>query len=59
MQNNIFKFGNTYWRQKIGAAMGTSLAVQYANTYVAILELEIIIPTFKQNLPLYGRFIDD
>jgi hypothetical protein len=33
MENNIFQFGNTFWRQKRGWAMGTSSAVNYACLY--------------------------
>jgi hypothetical protein len=37
MSNNILQFGDTYWRQLRGTAMGTSTAVNYANLYVGLL----------------------
>ena len=39
MRNNIFQFGDTFWRQKRGCAMGTSSAVNYACLYVGLLEV--------------------
>jgi hypothetical protein len=59
MNDNILQFGNTYWRQKQGTAMGTSCAVNYANLYVGLLEVLKILPNFKNNLLFYMRFIDD
>lgn len=58
MRNNIFKFGDTYWKQNTGTAMGTPPASNYANTYVGIQELEFL-PTWREHLPLYKRFLDD
>jgi hypothetical protein len=39
MTNNIFQFGNTYWRQRCGCAMGTNSAVNYACLYVRLLKV--------------------
>ena len=39
--------------------MGMSPAPAIANLFVAIYNVEVIIPTFKTYLPLYLRFIDD
>jgi hypothetical protein len=38
MKNNIFTFGDTYWRQDSGTAMGTQPAPQWANIFYALCE---------------------
>ena len=58
MKNNIFTFGDTYWRQMTGTAMGTPPAPPWATLYYALLENDFL-PRFKDNLTLYRRFIDD
>jgi hypothetical protein len=59
MKNNIFQFGDTYWRQIRGCAMGTSAAVNYAYLYVGLLEVKRLLPNYKNNLLFFKRFIDD
>ena len=59
MSNNIIQFGNTFWKQLCGTAMGTSTAVNYANLYVGILKVSTILDKYKDYLSFYGRFIDD
>lgn len=59
MKNNIFQFGDTFWRQKSGTAMGTSTAVNYAVLYVSLLEITKLLPKFSRNLLFLKRFIDD
>jgi hypothetical protein len=59
MKNNIFQFGDTFWRQKRGCAMGTSSAVNYACLYVGLLEVRRLLPRFKNQLLFFKRFIDD
>jgi hypothetical protein len=59
MSDNILQFGDTFWRQLRGTAMGTSTAVNYANLYVGLLEVTRLLPMFKKQLLFYRRFIDD
>jgi hypothetical protein len=59
MKNNIFQFGDTFWRQKRGCAMGTSSAVNYACLYVGLLEVRRLLPRYKTQLKFFRRFIDD
>jgi len=59
MTRNIFQFGDTYWKQKDGTAMGTSCAVNYAFLYMGLLEMKELLSDFTMWLLFYGRFIDD
>ena len=57
MTHNIFQFGDTYWLQLNGTAMGVSPSCDYATIYFAIREREILHR--YPELLLYRRFIDD
>lgn len=57
MTNNVFQFGNTYWLQTAGTAMGGPPAPNYAMLYFGIHE-ERIIPNYPE-LEYYTRYIDD
>ena len=59
MKNNIFTFGDLYFLQKCGTAMGTIVAVKYATLYFASHENNTILPKYKDQLLYYKRFIDD
>ena len=59
MTNNVFKFGETFWLQLIGTAMGRPCACAYATIFFAYFERIHLFPRFKDNLILYVRFIDD
>ena len=59
MENNIFQFGNTFWRQNIGTAMGTPCACVYATLFYAYFEQTYILPKYKNNILFYVRTIDD
>jgi hypothetical protein len=59
MENNIFQFGDTFWQQKRGCAMGTSSAVNYACLYVGLLEVTRLLPRYQSQLKFFRRFIDD
>jgi hypothetical protein len=59
MDNNIFAFGDTFWLQKSGTAMGTPVACAYATTSYGNHENLHILPKFADNLYYYRRYIDD
>ena len=59
MTMNIFKFVDTWWKQIIGTAMGTSCACVYATIFFAYYERTSLLPMFKDNLVVYVRYIDD
>ena len=42
MQHNVFQFGDTYWLQKVGTAMGTPPGPSYANLFFAIKEKRML-----------------
>ena len=57
MTNNIVQFGDTVWRQRTGAAMGTPPAPPYATVFFAIHE-DLLLSEFPE-LFYYRRYIDD
>ena len=59
ISENIFKFGNTWWLQKVGTEMGTPCATSYVIIFFAFYERTGIFPRFKNNLLFYVIFIDD
>ena len=58
MKNTIFQFGDTWWVQKSGTAMGAPPAPPYATIYYGIHEQELL-QTYRNELYFYKRFIDD
>ena len=50
MKNNIFEFGDCYFLQLLGTAMGTLSAVMWATIYYAYHEVKTLIPK-------YGHFL--
>ena len=59
MRNNIFEWGDLFFLQLIGTAMGTSAAVMWATLYYAYHEVHTLIPAHGQFLLYFKRFIDD
>ena len=59
LKRNIFQFGDTFWRQMVGTAMGTSTACKLATLYFGFHERTVIIPRYSQFLLYFKRFIDD
>ena len=62
LKSNIFRFGIKLYRQIKGTAMGTPMAPNYANLFMASLEEKIINQFYKKTglKPyIYFRFIDD
>ncbi len=57
-RNNIMQFGDTFWDQISGTAMGKPPAPPFASLFEGINEIEYL-KEFQANLPLYKRFIDD
>jgi hypothetical protein len=60
MRNTTFTFGNTWWKQLCGTAMGTSPAPPYAIIYFSYHEeTRILNNSGLYALRFYARFIDD
>jgi len=58
MENNIFMFGDTFWLQNSGMAMGTPAAPLYATLTFGIHEYINILPRFTSNIYYYRRYLD-
>ena len=58
MRNTIFQFGDTWWVQKSGTAMGAPPAPPYTTIYYGIHEHELL-NKYRNELFIYKRFIDD
>ena len=58
MRNNVFKFGDTYWCQLVGTAMGASPACDYVTIYFGIHKI-LLLSIFGPRLPFYCRYIND
>ena len=58
MTNNVFQFGDTYWLQKAGTAMGTPPA-PYWSTIFFVIHKGTVIAQFGDRLQLYFHFINN
>ena len=59
MRYNLFQYGDMYFLQLLGTAMGTSSACMWATIYYAVHEMGILIPKYTNNLLMFICFIDD
>jgi hypothetical protein len=59
MKNNIFSFGDTFWLQLQGTAMGTPAAPLYSIITYGVHENTHILTTLNESLVYYKRYIDD
>ena len=58
MTNNVFQFGDCFFHQKTGTAMGTPPACCYATIYYAVHE-RFLFTKYSGNLFFYRRYIDN
>jgi hypothetical protein len=58
MRQSIFKFGDTFLRQKSGTAMGTPPGANYTKLYYSTWEIDFV-DYFRTSLALYCRYIDN
>jgi hypothetical protein len=59
LQNNYIEFGNLHFQQIRGTAMGTPLAVVFANLFLQQLEHIVFSKLIDEFPVLFKRFIDD
>jgi hypothetical protein len=58
LNNNYLEFNSKTFLQKIGTAMGTNVAVAFANIFMFMLERQVIA-RYKDSIILYRRLLDD
>ena len=56
---NIMEYGDCYFKNISGTAMGTPAAVLWAIIYFHWPETKMLIPKYGEKMPLLTRFIDD
>ena len=56
---NCFSFGDNYYKQINGVAMGTKMGPSYANLFVGFIESKFFSNYHGPKLDLYNRYIDD
>jgi len=58
MNNNVFQFSDTYWKQTSGTAMGTPPACMWATLFFNSHEKKLCT-TYNRWLLDWARYIDD
>ena len=58
MTNNVFQFGDKYWIQKVGTAMGALPAPPWDTIFFGI-HVETVFAQFRANIQLYHHFIEN
>ena len=58
LQNNTFEFNDQVYKQLNGVAMGTKMAVAYANIFMGSLETKLLSKS-SLKICFYKRYIDD
>ena len=53
------EFGDCFFRQLTGTAMGTSAAVMWAIIYFYLHEKRPILPRYETMMPMFMRYIDE
>ena len=59
LDNNVFAFGDAFWKQLKGMAMETPVACVAATLFFAYHEIQHLLPKFSEWIMLYLRYIDD
>ena len=59
MNHNYFKFGDTFWKQISGVAMGAPPSCCIAMLYYYVHKYLTLLPSFSTELQFYSRYIDD
>ncbi|CAJ0957188.1 unnamed protein product [Ranitomeya imitator] len=60
LRRNYFLFGDDYYQQLRGTAMGSNVAPTYANIYMAVLEDQYVyVSRFWPQVRAWWRYIDD
>ena len=59
MHENLFGWGDIFFKQLIGTAMGMSVAVMWATLYFTYHKVHTLIPKHGKHLLYFRRFIDD
>ena len=59
LENNVFAFGDTHWKQLRGMAMGTPVTCAVAAIFFAYQEIKHLLLKFTKWIMLYLRCIDD
>ena len=59
LYNNVFEFHETFWKQLVGAAMGSKPILPYANIFMAKIDKLIRSLDIAKAIALFKRFLDD